>query len=236
MGAAGNTVPSAVNSSSASSPRSSAARGTANPTTSWAANSASSAAPVSSTDAAPPPTPPDQPPPSCCAPSKNPKARARIPPNSAKSPSGKRQRYFKTAAVPYTGFPSPTSRSFPNHSGSHHPASPCVFPNQATARRIDGLASQPTSPRHACQAAKAWAVKSGALRSNGKAPHPLQNVGIPPSRFCKPPSQRAPASAASRSAPPDNSRKASKAPAVSSASGTPPGKSVHAHPPGADKQ
>ena len=39
----------------------------------------------------------------------------------------------------------------------------------------------------ACQAAKArkaWAVRSVPLRSKGSVPHPRQNVGQPPSRFC----------------------------------------------------
>ena len=48
----------------------------------------------------------------------------------------------------------------------------------------------------ALQARSACAVISGVLRSNGSVPQPRQNVGMPPSRFWTPSSQRAPAAAA----------------------------------------
>ena len=86
---------------------------------------------------------------------------------------------------------------------------------------------------------------SGELRSNGSCVQPRQNVGTPPSRFWRPINHVTPRSAActasraaralSGAAPAAgaSAASASNAPAVSSASGTPPGRSVHAQPPGA---
>ena len=45
------------------------------------------------------------------------------------------------------------------------------------------------------QARIACAVMSGLERSKGSVPQPLQNVGIPPSRFCKSNNHTAPARA-----------------------------------------
>ena len=38
---------------------------------------------------------------------------------------------------------------------------------------------------NARKARRAWAVRSQPLRSNGRCPQPRQNVGQPPSRFCR---------------------------------------------------
>ena len=51
---------------------------------------------------------------------------------------------------------------------------------------------------HASQARTACAVRSAPLRSKGSAPHPRQNVGMPPSRFCRSSSHLMPAAAARR--------------------------------------
>ena len=86
------------------------------------------------------------------------------------------------------------------------------------------------------------------LRSNGSFPQPRQKVGQPLSRFCKSINQRIPSSLAPRirffqwtesfspqivSLCSKMFRRASKAPGVSSASGTAPLKSDHPHPPNA---
>ena len=93
-----------------------------------------------------------------------------------------------------------------------------------------------------CQTASAritWAVRSLALRSNGNVFQPRQNVGQPPSLFCRSSSHSTPWRAASRRrcclSSGQTSRQwasASSAPAVLSASGTPPARSVHDQPPG----
>ena len=96
-------------------------------------------------------------------------------------------------------------------------------------------ASAGNSSRHASQARRVCAVRSGLDRSNGRLVQPRQKVGIPPSRFCRSSSQTQPAWAASRvlSSMSPSCFSANSAPGVSSASGTPPGSGVHDQPPGA---
>ena len=92
----------------------------------------------------------------------------------------------------------------------------------------------PSGDRHTVKARRVCAVRSGQDRSNGSRPQPRQNVGRPPSRFCSSSNQRTPfRTAASTSSSRGASRcSASNAPAVSSASGTAPGRSLQPQPPG----
>ena len=60
--------------------------------------------------------------------------------------------------------------------------------------RVESLRSRPRigRSRQACRARRACAVKSAPLRSNGSLPQPRQNVGQPPSAFCRLSSQPQP--------------------------------------------
>ncbi len=92
---------------------------------------------------------------------------------------------------------------------------------------------------HKPWACTAWAVISGVLRSKGRVPQPRQKVGTPPSRFCRfnepdrtffHGGQHGLFLLLRGAEVPESCR---RAPLVSSASGTPPGRSVQAHAPGA---
>ncbi len=97
------------------------------------------------------------------------------------------------------GFSSSGACSLPNQSGTHEPSGRCACWRKRSARSVAWWSTRRCGGGkcgiHALQARSVCAVRSGLLRSNGSAPQPRQNVGIPPSRFCSPRSHCTPACA-----------------------------------------
>ena len=134
-------------------------------------------------------------------------------------------RCSRTTAEPYTGAVLSTANWSPNHNGVKEPSGFCVVSKKRKIERCALFArdrkSSGKSFRYKEMARKVWADKSEQLLSNGSLPHPRQNVGIPPSRFCKSSSHLIPFMTVGV-APSPNAWRAIKADGVSSASGTPP--------------